>query len=357
MRSLPLLVLVAVGCRREPPSAVSSPPEAPSVIAIAQGVAAIGGDERSLTIDRRLQAEVDAEVSRLSPDANAVAIVAIEPSTGAIRAIAGARENTIADLAARAAWVPGSVSKVFSIAAAIDAGVIAEDDILEGGVFSHGGASFEDATLHGPMSVADVMAWSSNVGAARIALRLGKERIAAAYAAFGFGAKPAVELPEVAAGTLAIDDEATSARVASGGGFTASPLQLAAAFAVVAFDGRYRAPTLTGRAVAPRPVIRPETAAKVRGLLEQVVTREDGTGTGARVAGVRIFGKTGTATLGDHDRGARWASFVGGWPAEAPAFVLYVGVETTARGYSGGTIAAPAFARIVRAVTTRDTGT
>ena len=109
-------------------------------------------------------------------------------------------------------------------------------------------------------------------------------------------------------------------------------------------DGVYK--DTAGKAGAT--IVKAETAATLRGMLEETVTRVDGTAHSAEMAGYRVAGKTGTAPDA-HDKSLRYADFVGVVPASAPRFVILVGVSTTAGGYSGGTIAAPAFAEIARA--------
>jgi cell division protein FtsI (penicillin-binding protein 3) len=148
------------------------------------------------------------------------------------------------------------------------------------------------------------------------------------------------------------DNSAQGAEVAEGAMATASPLQVAAAYAALANGGAYAAPTLARRGGAPprEQIVRPETARALVAMLEEVVNSERGTGKLARVAGVRVAGKTGTADVElPNGEDATYASFVGFVPSTAPRFVILVGVAHTRHtredGY-GPTLAAPVFARV-----------
>jgi cell division protein FtsI (penicillin-binding protein 3) len=130
---------------------------------------------------------------------------------------------------------------------------------------------------------------------------------------------------------------------------TASPLQVAAAYAAFANDGAYVAPTLSRRAGSPprEAILRPETARAVLAMLEQAVTSERATGKQARLSGARVAGKTGTASWDLPGGGeGTYASFVGIVPADRPRFVILVGIEAPREGGNGGNVAAPAFARV-----------
>jgi cell division protein FtsI (penicillin-binding protein 3) len=146
------------------------------------------------------------------------------------------------------------------------------------------------------------------------------------------------------------DHSAEGMWLATGGGMTASPLQLAAAYGALANGGFYVAPTLTRRGgEAPRErVMKKETAHTVVALLEHVVSDEHATGTAARVEGQRVAGKTGTASWKRPDGSEGiFASFVGIVPSTAPRFVIFVGLEQP-QGEEpyGGTAAAPVFSRV-----------
>ena len=264
-----------------------------------------------------LQTAVDAEVARLAadPDTSLVMIAVVDPA-GAVLALGGQRGATVdRTLPEQTRRDPGSVMKTFTIGAALEAGLMTPASTVagEGGHWTFGGRTIDDASPHQTLSVDDVMAFSSNVGTAKIFTRLGHERLEATLRAVGL---PAPAMP---------DDE-SAVGVSFGADITPTPLELARAYAAIA----------SGR-------VFPSKHAEVMTLLRHTVERKDGTGHGARIDGVSVAGKTGTYP---QDDGGRYGDFVGIVPAEAPRFIILVGVESRAAGYTGGTVAAPAFARL-----------
>jgi len=136
--------------------------------------------------------------------------------------------------------------------------------------------------------------------------------------------------------------------VAIGEGLEATPIQLAASFAALANGGIYHAPTLVRHADAGERVVREDTARTVMAMLEGV-TGDHGTGKAARVDGVRVAGKTGTAELeADKSDGAYYASFVGAAPLDHPRYVVLVGAEAPRDRGTGGQVAAPVFSRVMK---------
>jgi len=218
--------------------------------------------------------------------------------------------------------VPGSTVKPLVVAAALDAKVLDPKAAIDcgNGFRMYGARKLEDASSHGALSLAGMLAVSSNVGASRVADSLGRDRTIASFRAVGLGdGVPA-----------RVDDGFELGVLAAGEGLRASPRALVRAYGTLV-DG-----TLDGL-----PVFRPETAREVRGLLEEVVYGAEGTGARAAVAGVRIAGKTGTS----EDGSATFASFVGFVPAGEPRFVVYVGIDSPRDRLPGGKAAAPVFAR------------
>jgi cell division protein FtsI (penicillin-binding protein 3) len=346
--------------------AVSALRELARASLVRRGVAAAAPASVELTVDPALQAIADAEVTSLAaaPTTKAVSVVVLDPASGDVLAMAGREGGAAADdLAARAAYVPGSVMKTFSVAAAVDRGVLREGQTFsgEGGSYAYGGKPMRDASPHGAMTVGDVLAFSSNVGTTKIFEALGGDALYAALSRLHFGERPGVELEGAAAGELPAAAEfggARGAAVAYGGDGRMTSLQVAAAFAAVVNGGTYAAPGLVRRVrgaggealyerrPAPERVLSPEASRQMRELLEGTVHRDDATGTKARIAGFRVAGKTGTWGLGGDGPKAVHASFVGAVPSERPRLVIMVAVDTTEEGYGGGTIAAPAFARV-----------
>lgn len=221
------------------------------------------------------------------------------------------------------ARVPGSTVKPLLVAAALDANVVDAKTALDcgNGFRMYGALKLSDASPHGVLDLAGVLAVSSNVGASRIADLLGRGRTVRAFESVGLGAG----LPPK------IEDDFQLAVVASGEGLRATPRALVTAYGALV-DG-----TIDGR-----EAFRPSTAAHVRTLLEDVVYAKDGTGGRAAVPGVRVAGKTGTSENGADT----YASFVGFLPAREPRYVVYVGIDAPRDGAPGGRAAAPVFARV-----------
>src|SRR5262249_48228576 len=205
----------------------------------------------------------------------------------------------------------------------------------------------------------------------KIAERLGRERYARYLDDFGFGRRTAIDLPGEVAGKVrpvqkwALIDLATGS---FGQGLSVTPIQLATAYAAIANGGILHHPHLLQRAVErnggvlldrdeasdespERRVISAATAREVAGMLERVVELDGGTGGKARIAGVRVAGKTGTAQKVDPHTGRysreRLASFVGFAPADDPGLVLLVMIDNPRGQTYGGPVAAPGFREIM----------
>ena len=306
------------------------------------------------TIDPTAQAIVEQELDRLvsEPSNLRAVIVVIDPSTGSLLALGGrSTGQSMPWLAGKMAVDPGSVMKAFTLAAALENGVVDETTELagEGGRWRRGPEDLiTDRVARGLMSVEDVLVFSSNIGAAKVAVRLGFEPLADLYAAVGLASAPLPQMRPGVVPDLRTVDPAVATRVSFGGDVEPTPLQLASSFSVFAARGLQRplSITLSGQRAA-RQVLTERTAVRMQRLLAQTVARDDGTGAPARLPGVTVAGKTGTWQL---QEGLSWANFVG-FPVEpAPRFLVLVGVETRAPGYGGGTLAAPSFARVLSAL-------
>jgi cell division protein FtsI (penicillin-binding protein 3) len=294
------------------------------------------------TIDPQVQAIVDDEIERMNKEwAPCAAIVLVlDPRTGHVLAAGyrGGTEST-AQLAAVRPMVAGSTMKPVVIAAALEEGVIKPTDRFDASPLPV--ATIVDAKPHGMLDVGEILATSSNVGLTKVFDRLGGAKLAVWTKRFHLAAAP----PTIADGTA-------GASVAMGK-VSSTPLEIAAAFAILANGGVYHAPTFEPRAGVGERVVRVETAATVLALLEGV-TGENGTGKAARVDGVRVAGKTGTAKLGAAmDSKDYYSSFVGTAPLENPRYVVFVGAETPRDGGTGGQVAAPVFARVMKRLLTR----
>jgi len=312
--------------------------------------AAPGGAAGATTIDARLQAIADDEAARVRDAwrASDVAVVILDPSSGAVLAMTGS--------AATRAVVPGSTMKVLTVAAAIDSGAIRPDQrfACDDGARSYGAKTLRDATPHGALDATGILAVSSNVGASRIYDALGGPRLVAAWKAVHLGEAPtAIDGAASGAVPASLDDALRGAHAAIGFAVTASPLQLAAAFGAVVDGGVYRAPYVRaprdGAGAKGERAFQEATSRTMRSILAAAIESDDSTGKGARVPGVRVAGKTGTSNATSGDDPPYFASFVGAAPADAPKLVVYVGVDGPTRDGkpgTGGEVAAPAFARI-----------
>lgn len=267
-------------------------------------------------------------------------------------------------------YEPGSTFKALVIAAALDRGVVTPEDVVdcEEGVWYYEGRALRDYTPHGDLTVADVLKKSSNIGAAKIALKLGAAALEESLRAFGVGRPTGVDLPGEEAGILRGRGQWSAlsiTRIAMGHEVGVTALQMLNAMSAIANDGRLMRPYVVqrivdaeGRAVyEARPVaeaqpIRSDTAALMRQLLART-TEPGGTGTRAAVPGYTVAGKTGSAQKpipGGYSHTAHMASFVGVLPAEAPEIALIVVVDEPQPLHTGGVVAAPVFREIAEQV-------
>ncbi len=338
------------------------------------------GARVELTIDASLQRVAETELERavLEFEAAAGSVVVLAPKTGEVLAMANvprfdpnlfrhASPDVWRNRAVTDSYEPGSTLKAILAAAALDSGLAEPDDRIfcENGRYQIGRRVVRDHHPHGVLSFADVIAQSSNIGAAKVAERLGRRQFAAALDRFGFGRATEINLPGEAAGLVRSEDRwgrIHLATIAFGQGIAVTPLQLTRAFAAIANGGRLMRPYAVRRIVADdgtvidvgrqeveRQVISRETAATVTDILVRAV--ESGTGKLARLDGFAVAGKTGTAqkvdpTTGRYHPRHRMSSFVGYVPAEDPALVILVVVDTPRKYTYGGVVAAPVFRRI-----------
>lgn len=303
---------------------------APSVTDPTSGPAASVAGSGRTTIDRRVQGIADDELARAIAESGARggAVVVLDPSTGEIVAEAGNADTAV---------MPGSTFKAVTFAAALDEGRVTLAD-----AFDCRDRAFDDRVLydgrpHGTLPLTQVFATSSNVGTSRVLDRLGADRLLPWMTRFHFDASRARSVDAFSLATTSI-----------GVSVTATPVQIAAAYAVFANGGDFIAPTRASGPASRERIVSPETARTMLVLMGEVVNGEQGTGRLARIPGVAVAGKTGTADWEEGSTTRRWASFVGVAPADHPRFVVLVGLDTPAgEDASGGSVAAPAFARIV----------
>jgi cell division protein FtsI (penicillin-binding protein 3) len=329
------------------------------------------GRDLALSIDARLQHIAFREL-RAAIEANrakAGGLVVIDARSGEILALANwpsynpnARNRTgrerMRNRALTDVFEPGSTLKPFTIAAALEAGRVRPDTVIQTapGTMTIGAATIHDAHPNGALTVAQVIQKSSNVGAAKIALQLPRETMWHMFSECGFGSPPKTGFPGEVAGRLRPAKTwrpIEQATMAYGHGISVNLVQLARAYTVFADNGELKPATLfkTAGPVAGRPVLKPETAAAVRKMLE-MAAGPGGTAPKAQVAGYRVAGKTGTAHKleGRVYTNKYVSSFVGFAPASDPRLVVAVMIDEPSTGvYYGGEVAAPAFANVMSA--------
>jgi cell division protein FtsI (penicillin-binding protein 3) len=341
---------------------------------VASAPAARTGRAVRLAIDVRLQhfAESALAESLRKTGAQHATLVALDPNTGEILALAEApgfdpnrfwledkslyRARAFVD-----AFEPGSTLKPFSVALALDAGVVRPSDVFdcEHGRYKIGRRIIRDFHPHDLLTVGDVVRVSSNIGAAKISERLGARPLVDGLRRFGFGDVPGSGFPGEISGSVRELRERQAverANLSFGQGITVTPVQLVAAMATFANGGRRVTPRLLavprsdGEAAAIEPgprVISEQTARAMLAMLRSVV--EDGTGTLAALPNVPVAGKTGTAQKvkeGTYSQKDYIASFVGIAPAVNPRFVIGVFVDEPQGLHTGGIVAAPVFREV-----------
>jgi len=333
---------------------------------------AVEGEPLNLTIDEEIQFETErilTETVETFQAQKACAIV-IDPQTGEILAMANTpvfdtndygsveemcrRNSVITDQ-----YEPGSTFKMVVTAAALEAGLVSpETTFILGDTIQVYDRVVHEAHENLPdkreLTVTQILAQSSNVGAITLGLEVGKTRLVDMIRKFGFTEKLRVDFPGEADGQMLAPEKwsgTTIANVPMGQGIAATPLQLATAYAAIANDGILVQPHLVKDATTPwtRRVVSPTVAAQLREML--TVTVEDGTGTQAQIEGYAVAGKTGTAEKvkadgSGYDEDRVIASFVGMVPADDPQLIILVMIDEPSTEHSGAYVAAPAFARI-----------
>ena len=339
------------------------------------------GATLTLTLDRQIQYFTEKSLAKAVEDAKAVSGMAIvlDPKTGEILALAnfpsfnpnaaGVSRELFRNRAALDVFEPGSTFKSFSIAAALDEGAIKYEDVFycEEGRWDVGGHTIHDTHPHGWLNPAKILQVSSNIGSAKIAQVLGRERLVRYYERFGFGERSQLGLPGEARGSVPFPKaEVSLATAAFGHGVSASAVQIAAAYGALANGGVLMRPWLVSKVtdqdgvvllekgpVEVRRVVSTKTAKSLVTMLEGVVQKE-GTAPLAKMAEYRVAGKTGTAQKVDPVAGGysdkRIASFAGIVPADDPQAVILVVIDEPKTDVYGGLVAAPAFKEIATSV-------
>jgi cell division protein FtsI/penicillin-binding protein 2 len=328
-----------------------------------------------LTLDANLQDQAEealAEVGRAWQPKGATAIV-MDPNSGAILALANwPRVNANAldeapdyareDRAVGVTYEPGSTFKAFTVAAALEDGKVTPHTVFNlPPVLQFSDRQIHDAENHGyePATTAEILKFSSNIGAVLIGQRVGAKSFDSWIHRFGFGKPTGVDLPGEESGIvlpLARYSGSTMGNLPMGQGIAVTPMQMAAAYSAIANGGILRTPHVVaavgGKPTRTRPgkrVISEATAASIRSMLEGVLG-PGGTATGAAIPGYDLAGKTGTAQKpipGGYSADKYVASFVGFAPAAHPKLLAAVMVDEPKGQIYGGQVAAPAWREIV----------
>ena len=332
-----------------------------------------------LTLDETLQYIAETELEKAVGESGSKSGVAIllRPETGEILAMAavpGFNPNRYGDYPAghwrnrsvTDAYEPGSTFKIISAAAALEEGVVSEDERIDcgRGEILVGERIIRDHKVFDVLTFREVLKESSNVGMIRIGQRLGAERLERYVRAFGFGETTGVGLSAESRGIVRDVSQwrpQTLAAISFGQEIAVTPLQMVAAVNAVAASGYLMRPILVREIRSPigeplrrsspspvRRVISMETAARLTDLMVGVV--ESGTGTRAAIPGFTVAGKTGTAQKaapgGGYSKTDYVASFAGFAPARAPELTALVVLDSPQGDHSGARAAA-VFARIV----------
>jgi cell division protein FtsI (penicillin-binding protein 3) len=332
------------------------------------------GEDIRLTIDAELQARTEdvlAQVAQTYTPAAATAVV-MNPRSSQVLALANWPSVELTDLSSAApedltnmatgfTYEPGSTFKAFTVAAALEEGLVTPETMFDlPPTIQVADRKIEESHDRGyvTLSVADILAQSSNVGAVKIGLEVGGERFDHWIRQLGFGEPTGVQLPAEEQGIVpAVEDYSgsTMGNLPIGQGLAVTPMQMAAAYAAIANGGVLRPPQLVleagGEEVAHEDgtrVISEQTAERLRDMLEGVLA-PGGTASEVAVPGYRLAGKTGTAEKvveGGYSESDFVASFVGFAPVENPGLLTVIVVDEPRGSYYGGEVAAPAFGEI-----------
>lgn len=338
----------------------------------------VSGSTLYLTIDRSVQYTIQRELATAVKQygAQGGSVVVLQPKTGAILGMVSypgynpnrfseSNENLFADPNVSEQYEPGSVFKIITMAAGLDSGEVGPYGIIyDGGSIEVGGRVIYnwDRQGHGNVDMVDVLAKSLNVGAAQIAIALGKERFYTYVKRFGFGRLTEIDLENEGPGTLKTPKDANwhasdLGTNSFGQGIAVTPVQIAAAIAAVANDGLLMKPYVVHRItdgersidVQPtivRRAVSEETANTLTNMLVEALSRAD---SNALVPGYQVAGKTGTAQIpvpaGYHPT-LTLTSFAGYLPADDPQLLILVIIDRPTSSRWGSQTAAPTFSRI-----------
>ncbi len=332
-----------------------------------------------LTIDRRIQHVVEEELEQTlqTTGAKAAMGIVLDPFTGELLAmgqtpsfdpneVSRAQEANLVNRMVSHRFEPGSTIKVLFAAEAIQDGLMHANTPID---CEHGKTKIANVTVteaeadhhYGVVPLRRVIRSSSNVGAVKVAQALGAERMISTMNRFGLTSKTNVGLPgETTAAPKEMKwwKSVNLAIAGFGQGISTTPLQMAAAFSPFANGGFWVRPKLLLDETAPkkeerldiRRVLSLKTVETMRKMMTEVTEEEGGTGHEAKVPGIRVAGKTGTAQKyvpgTGYMAGAYYSSFIGFLPADRPQFLIAVMVDEPKKPFYASVVAAPLFRRI-----------
>lgn len=335
-----------------------------------------------LTIDETIQYIAQKELARAIEETHAIhgTVVVQDPNTGDLLAVAnwptfdpnnaGAYSADVRmDRAVSAAYEPGSIFKVITMTGAIEHGVARPNELVDCqmGSILVAGRLIHDWKRFGTLTVTNILVHSSDVGAIKLALRLGSPRFYDTIRQFRIGQPTGILLPGENRGLLRQLDDWTPSSIGSlamGQEVSVTAIQIASAISAIANGGILYRPRVVKEVrggikpfappdADPTRVTDPETAATVREMMEEVVLK--GTGKPAQLDGYTAAGKSGTAqkidpATGRYSRTDYNASFVGFAPVNNPVITVLVTLDSPRGGHHGGEVGGPVFKRIAEQV-------
>lgn len=345
----------------------------------AHDVAAQPGLNVVLTVDARLQQIVEHELAEAASKhtPQSVTAIVVRPKTGEILAMAtlptfdpnqpGAstqahwRNRAISDISE-----PGSTFKIVVVSAGLNERITSLEERFhcENGAFVYAGRRLHDHHPYGILSVESIITKSSNIGSAKIGIRLGEEKLHSYMRGFGFGSRTGISLPGEVGGIVhAVTNwnKLSISRIPMGHEVASTPLQMVMAMSAIANGGRLMRPMIVSRLEDPQGnivaqyqpevtrVVVSETAARDMVQALKTVVSKEGTGATAMLDHWTVAGKTGTAQKpgpGGYQPGKYFSSFIGFLPADDPEICISVVFDEPQNGHFGGTVSGPVFKRI-----------
>ncbi len=330
-----------------------------------------------VTLDRRIQYVVEEELERAQEEVGGKAILAIvmDPFTGEIlglgqkpsfdpNRLSSQRADAFTNRFTSFLYEPGSTMKVILSAEAIQQGLLNKNSLIncENGDYRIGKKKINEAESHhkfGVIPLKKVIEASSNIGAVKVAQVLGIDRVRATLEKFGLTRKTGINLPGEVAPPIKPDKfwtPLTLATVGFGQGISLTPIQMVASFAPFANGGYLVRPRILLREsiadgeLGIRKILTPQTADTMREILTRVTESEGGTGFLARIPGISVAGKTGTAQKYEAGVGYSgkkyFSSFIGFLPANQPELLVSIMIDEPKPPYYAAQVAAPLFRRI-----------